>query len=387
MRKLSLGTLSYDAKREAKRARDRAYQAKRRARLKAEKVTVPWTAKKVPVVEPLAPQLTNHVALIIDRSGSMGTLRYDVIEQINKQIGNIKAQAYKSKQKTLVSIYTFSSNRQLKSVTINAFPEAVQSFTSSDYYPDGQTALLDAIRDVANDLRSRDDGAKTTSFLMMVLTDGQENDSLTPKHQIETLLRDLQGTDRWTFAMLMPPGGKLYALRLGIPAGNIQEWEGTRQGLENVTYQAVASTASYYSNRGQGMTSTTKFFTDLSGISQRDLNKLIDLTGDFKRWQVKAEEAISDFVESHGKIYEPGKAYYQLTKPEKVQPYKQVVIEDRTNKELYGGDQARKLIGITATPGQVFKLNPGNHANFNLFVQSTSMNRKLVRGTTLLYKV
>jgi hypothetical protein len=32
------------------------------------------------------------------------------------------------------------------------------------------------------------------------------------------------------------------------------------------------------------------------------------------------------------------------------------------------------------------KVAPGNHANYNLFVLSTSTNRKLVRGTLFLYE-
>jgi len=30
-------------------------------------------------------------------------------------------------------------------------------------------------------------------------------------------------------------------------------------------------------------------------------------------------------------------------------------------------------------------VNPGDHGNFNIFVQSTSVNRKLVAGTKALY--
>jgi hypothetical protein len=36
--------------------------------------------------------------------------------------------------------------------------------------------------------------------------------------------------------------------------------------------------------------------------------------------------------------------------------------------------------------GQNVKVKPGNHLNYSIFVESTSNNRKLVRGSTLLYQ-
>jgi hypothetical protein len=380
------------AKLERKRARDRAYQARRRAAAKATKFQKP-TQKPLTqtVVHPVdSPQLTNHIAILIDKSGSMSSLRGPVVEQLNKQVANIKQNAYNSKQKTQVSVYSFSGVHSLQSLVRNAFPESIQMFTTADYYPTGQTALLDSMNTVCENLLSQDDGAKTTSFLMIVLTDGQENNSVqTDRWRLKDKIQKLQGTDRWTFALLMPPGNAIYARELGIPEGNITEWEATKFGLERASFNLQASTGGYYNVRSQGLTSTKSFFTtDLSTIKSRDLNNLADLTADFKRWPVKKECAIADFVQQeHGRPYEIGKGFYQLTKPEKIQAYKQLVIEDRASKKLHGGDEARRLIGVPTTVGSTTKVTPGNHANFNLFVQSTSMNRKLVRGTTLLYKI
>jgi hypothetical protein len=379
--------------RELKRAWDRAYQAKRRAMLKKTNIVAPLSnlgknAAKKTATSKDATNLVNHIALVIDSSGSMQSLRAETVSQINKQINTIKENAYKTKQKTFVSVYTFSDRCSLRCLVGNAFPEAVPQYELGSFIPRGQTALLDAVLDVGQKLENMDDGAKTTSFLMVVLTDGQENASSASSWGVKSKLAKLQGTDRWTFAFLMPPGGKKYALSLGIPEGNIQEWEGTEVGLRAASQSTQVGTSNYYTSRSAGATKSTSFFTDLSSIGKRDLNKLTDLTGQFKRWTVKKECAISDFVvDEHKRTYIIGNAFYQITKPEKVQAYKELIIEDRSTGILYGGTEARKLIGITAQPGEVFRVTPGNHANFNLFVQSTSMNRKLVRGTVLLYRI
>jgi hypothetical protein len=50
---------------------------------------------------------------------------------------------------------------------------------------------------------------------------------------------------------------------------------------------------------------------------------------------------------------------------------------------MYSGSDARTLIGLP-TSGNA-RLHPGNHGNYDIFIQSTSINRKLVGGTGVLY--
>ena len=97
------------------------------------------------------------------------------------------------------------------------------------------------------------------------------------------------------------------------------------------------------------------------------------------------EFEIRPFVERSGYTYVKGNAFYQLTKDENaVQPYKEILLREKNKQIIYGGDGARKLIGLQEK--LTVAVQPGNHANWDIFVQSTSVNRKLVRGTTLLYK-
>ena len=63
---------------------------------------------------------------------------------------------------------------------------------------------------------------------------------------------------------------------------------------------------------------------------------------------------------------------------------KRMINADATLKAVFGGTDARSVLGIPE--GQNLKIKPGNHGNFDIFVQSTSLNRKLVRGTKLLVK-
>jgi uncharacterized protein YegL len=328
-------------------------------------------------------RLINHIALVVDRSESMAPLTEKLQETLQSHVNNIKKNAFESKQETYVSIYTFSYG--VERHVISQFPEAVRVPVIDCY---GMTALKDAVGTAIDDLK----GAKfasgpETSFLVITLTDGGENASNKYAFSVAQMIRDCQSTDRWSFAFMVPPGLRhATANMMGVPSENVQEWEASERGLETVMTAASVGTSSYFSSRSSGQTSTKAFFTDLSGVKAKDLKKLDDLSDRYRRLKVAKEAQISDFCHEKVKKYEIGRAYYELTKTEKIQDHKKLVLLDRNTDKLYGGDDARKLIGIASGRGVEVKVSPGNHAGFKIFVNSTSMNRKLVRGTELLYE-
>jgi hypothetical protein len=113
---------------------------------------------------------------------------------------------------------------------------------------------------------------------------------------------------------------------------------------------------------------------------------MADITGEVEVWQVSKYSngsEIRTYVENHGLSYNPGCAFYQLNKSEKVQPYKKILVEDRTTRRIYAGDAARKLLGVDVQ-GDI-RLRPGDHGQYNIYIQSTSVNRKLVGDTKLVY--
>jgi len=99
---------------------------------------------------------------------------------------------------------------------------------------------------------------------------------------------------------------------------------------------------------------------------------------------VPRETEIREFVVEKLGQYRVGDAFYQLTKKEMVQTQKALLLMEKGKGAIYGGPEARDLIGLPT--GVNAKVEPGNHANYDIFVQSTSTNRKLVRGTKLLVR-
>jgi hypothetical protein len=237
---------------------------------------------------------------------------------------------------------------------------------------------------------------------VITITDGEENNS-TPSSavaaaRVKALLFETQATDRWTFAFQLPFGQRdKFAAQYGVPKDNILEWAATDKGVE-VARQSLAASAQvtnssmgqYFGARSMGMMSVKKFYdttTDLSQVTATAVKtKLDDISDRFKSYEVPKELPIKDFVEEKTKKeYVVGSTYYQLMKVEKVQPNKQILIQEKGKKAVWGGRDARHLIGLK--DGETARLRPGNHANYDIFVQSTSVNRKLPRGTKVLVDI
>lgn len=183
---------------------------------------------------------------------------------------------------------------------------------------------------------------------------------------------------------MVPPGAKdKTAKHLNVPSDNISEWEATDHGIQVASVQTNRGFNDYFVVRAQGMTSTSKFYSDMSDVKTDDVKRsLSNIRNQVKVLAVPRECEIRELAESEiNTVYKKGSGFYQLTKPEKIQAYKKILIMEKNKQAVYGGDDARNILKL---PNADVKVYPGNHANFDIFVQSTSVNRKLVRGTKLL---
>ena len=113
---------------------------------------------------------------------------------------------------------------------------------------------------------------------------------------------------------------------------------------------------------------------------------LVDEKKSFKRFKVTADVDIQTFVNAQLKgkgTYEKGRGFYELTKSETVQGGKDIAIVDKKGA-IFTGPAARDLLGLPT--GASCTVKPGDHGDFSIFIASTSLNRKLVKGTELLYR-
>lgn len=323
--------------------------------------------------------LINHVSLIVDKSGSMHKHSERVVSVFDRELDYLKQRSIDLKQETRVSIYLFDDE-----IEVLAFDMDVMRFSSlrSFYKIGGQTALIDATMESILDHRKLPELYGDHAFLHYLLTDGEENRShLHFQTDLTKTLRTLP--DNWTMAILVPDErGAREAQRFGFLSGSIATWDATQNNaLEGVGEQFRSVVDNYMALRSSGVRGSKSLFTlDTSHLKVRGLQELP--VKDYTIIPVREDSPIKEYVEDWTKEhYRLGSAYYQPTKPVVIQDHKNILIQRVKDGRVYEGRNLRSLLGL---PDNTVKVTPGSHTDWRIFVQSTSVNRKLLRDTFVL---
>lgn len=315
-----------------------------------------------------------QVAVCLDRSTSMHGLRHQAINAFNQMMEPIRSQ----KDGYLASYYTFGDSATRE--WTDRKPSSLPLLDADSYQPSGMTAMLDAIGMAIEDLR--DDG--DSSYLVIVITDGEENYSKKwNSKRLADKIKELQRTDRWTFAISCPKGqSQRLSQNLKIPLGNFEEWDQTSQGAAMMAASNKGAVSRFTDARSRGSRSVQNFYVNIGKKDVKDVLKQVGEAqhGRYKKITTKKACQISEAITDAGITFVKGCAYYELQKPETVQHYKRVVLEHRDTGKLYD-QNTRDAIGLGNGTGKV-KL--GNLGDWIVWVQSTSVNRKLLAKMKLL---
>lgn len=109
--------------------------------------------------------------------------------------------------------------------------------------------------------------------------------------------------------------------------------------------------------------------------------------GRFQILQVDEEMDIRAFVQKNDLVFQPGKSFYEFKKSEIIQARKEIVLRDRKSGDMYTGLKARELLGIPIGVEKTISPRTANAVPYDVFIQSTSYNRKLKPNTKFLYEV
>lgn len=332
---------------------------------------------KVPVI--------NVVAFVRDISSSMAPYAKQLANNFDKLWTATAAVSKQLKQDTRAGVFDFN-HEYFRVIETGPMADQCNLPVPRCY---GTTSLYTTVSKVIDELKIS--MPKNASFLINVLTDGEATDH-SMGHWFKDSIEDCQRLGNWTFSFQMPRGkAEAFSNLIGIPRENIREWEISESGLRETMAVTMSSMVNYKAALNTGVKSTAAFYapvtTDLSQLNQKQVaQKLDNLASRFKSYTVEKETNVRSFVETKtGKPYVIGSAYYTLMKREEVQPQKQVLLMEKGKKTVWGGQEARDMIGLPQ--GKHAKVTPGNHSNYDIYVQSTSTNRILPRGTKVLVDV
>ncbi len=336
----------------------------------------------------------NYIGFINDHSGSMTSLKTAALKDYNSNMEAIKKAATREVQDTVVSVTGIGLNNrslnnpyapQVKRLITISNPHVLQPMETWEAI--GGTPLYDGIGDMIEMFKALPDATNpNVSFLLLITTDGEEKHSR--KYNASSLkqaIKELQNTNRWSFVFRVPKDADLQDVKvLGIPVNNIQQWETTDTGMKVSSVATAQAVDNYFTARSKGISSTTTFYADASKVN---IAALEDISSKISLYVVPTEQngiEIREFILKHRMEYLKGSAFYQLTKTEsRVSHTKLILVREQATGKIYSGKDARSMIGLPNDRNA--RLHPGDHKNYDIFIQSESVNRKLVGSTGVIY--
>lgn len=122
----------------------------------------------------------------------------------------------------------------------------------------------------------------------------------------------------------------------------------------------------------------------LAGTPEKMSKRSLTTGSRYQVIEVDHDMSIQGFVELNGLEFEKGRGFYEWTKPEIIQDYKEVIAQNIESGAIITGQRARSVLGVVEAEGGRQKNRSETHRGF---VQSTSVNRKLIAGTKFLYEI
>jgi len=181
-----------------------------------------------------------HVHFILDKSGSMMSVWMETIKSYNDYISKLKKD---KKNEYIFSLTLFNTGvkQQYKNVKL----EKVVKLDKEVYYPDGFTALYDAVCSTLKNAKKDKD-----NHLVIILTDGMENSSLKyDEKDLIQIMNDLKKTKKWNFVYLgANQDSWKVASKWGFNKDNVVVFHTTTNGMAVVSESLSTSTSSYASS-------------------------------------------------------------------------------------------------------------------------------------------
>jgi len=145
------------------------------------------------------------VRVLVDRSGSMSSIREATVSGINEFITAQKAQPGEAKIKVVQ--FDENSGHLTYDVILEGDLKSVSTITQDQFTPRGMTPLLDAmgrtIDELGTDLAKLPEGERPEKVVVVVVTDGMENASRKFKaEQIKSMVEHQTSKYNWSFTYI-----------------------------------------------------------------------------------------------------------------------------------------------------------------------------------------
>ena len=218
-------------------------------------------------------EIVNHVVFIMDHSGSMyGNRGNMALSNFNEQIQELKSQADKHGQRTMVTLVEFSGEHNIKFMEkpIGKVNEV------KEYNCNGSTALNDTlaymIGKMKNDVPELGVKELNHSVLFIIMTDGEENISkefggIKGRNKLKQIIEEMEKEDNWTFTFM---GANLDVQKdivggMAFSAGNTMSFTSDVEGFKMSNVGTTSGIKNYYTSRSKGVKKVGDFYSLSTG--------------------------------------------------------------------------------------------------------------------------
>lgn len=171
--------------------------------------------------------------VILDKSGSMTSIRKQAVDSVNETFGCIRSMRKKNaEQEQFVTLVAFCGCEQ-KVIYENAPIEKVNDITPSDYEPCCMTPLYDAIGNVCTRLHTTVKDDESASVAVTIVTDGYENASREFSAKAIKALIEAYKQEGWMFAYI-GADHDVESVAFNLSIDNTMTWEKTEEGTEKM---------------------------------------------------------------------------------------------------------------------------------------------------------
>lgn len=223
-----------------------------------------------------------HIVVVLDRSGSMGSIARPTVEGFNTFLNeqkNAEGEAY-------ITLVQFD-DRYEENYRFLPVAQANELVLGENFSPRGSTALLDAIGKTIEDLHEE---LKGEDVVFVIITDGEENASRTyTREAAMRMIETKEKEDGWSFLFLAANQDAIRAGgSIGVKGANAMTFDASTDGVTNMYMSFSANIASYRSAKS-GMTGSVGE-NGISGTAAAAVKDILSFSKE-QREKTKADES------------------------------------------------------------------------------------------------
>jgi len=194
-----------------------------------------------------------HIAVILDRTGSMQSIRADTIGGFNAFLTEQKDQPGFA----TLTLVQFDSQDPYEVIHKFRAIKEVPDLTHETYVPRATTPLLDAmgrgINDLEESITQLEEDQRPERVVMVVITDGQENASREfKKDMVPKMIKQKQEKNDWQFVFLSADLEAIQdAIETGVRMQSAMAFDKDAQGTAAVWESASARISDYRAARSK----------------------------------------------------------------------------------------------------------------------------------------